>query len=326
MTAGGRIALWLHPEGGVPAGLVRDLARRSGADLSGLFGPAGGWRLPEGLAPLALCEAVAAAAASPAGCQALIRAALEASAAIGVIHVEMRLCPAWYGDGALGAWRDHLAAATEVVAEAERATGISARILAGLPRATGPDSARRAALCAAETAGDVVTGLALCGADRPGRIGDFSWAFDCAREAGLGIVVDAHGPDALREAMADARIARIAGGASVARAPALADQLAEAGRPLDLDPAADLAAGRIPRLRDHPAERLRAAGVALSLSCAMPAILPASAAAPAFPLDRLAEALGWQDSHLLAIDRAAAEAAFCDAATRSRLTERLETP
>jgi adenosine deaminase len=323
VTAGGRIALWFHPEGGAPACLVRDLARRSGTDLSGLFGPGGDWRLPEAMPRLAVCEAIAGATGGPAGAHALIRAALEARAAEGAIHAELRLCPLWHGGPTLGVWRDLVAAVADAVAEAERAAGISARILAGLPRAAGPDSARRAALCAAETAGDLVTGIALFGGDAPGRIADFGWAFDCAREAGLGIVVDAHAPEPLRDVLADPRFTRIAGGAGVARAPALAERLAEAERFVTLDPAADLATGRILRLRDHPAERLRAAGVPLSLSCAMPALLPACMPETCA---RLAEALCWDDTHLQAIDRAAAAAAFCDPATRTRLTERLESP
>ena len=41
---------------------------------------------------------------------------------------------------------------------------------------------------------------------------------------------------------------------------------------------------------------------------------------------RLAEAFDWDEAEFRSIDRTAAEAAFCDTATRDRILKRLESP
>ena len=320
---GPAVELWLHPEGAVPAALVRDLGRRRGVDLTGLFGAEGDWHLPGPAALLPACAAVAAAAGDPAGTLRLIRAAVEARAAEGVVHAELRLCPDWYGCGELGPWREHLAAAAEALDGAETAVGISARIVVAAPRGAGPERARAAALCAAETAGPVVTGFALAGADAPDCHADFAWAFDCAREAGLGLTAEAGAPHAVTEAVSELRLGRIAVSFPALADSALLDRLAEQDIALDLCPGADVACGLCPRFSAHPINGVRSAGVRLALSSLAPEMLGAPLE---WTRERLADAFGWDADVFRGIDRAAATAAFCDADTRKRLLDRLETP
>ena len=49
----------------------------------------------------------------------------------------------------------------------------------------GARSGQKSGLCAAETAGDFLTGFGMGGDESMGHQGDFAYAFDMAREAGL---------------------------------------------------------------------------------------------------------------------------------------------
>jgi adenosine deaminase len=186
----------------------------------------------------------------------------------------------------------------------------------------GPERAKAAALCAAETAGEFVTGFGMGGDERMGRQSDFAWAFDCAREAGLGLTTHAGewaGPESVAEAL-ELGVARIGHGVRAVEDPALVDRLAERGVVLEVCPGSNLALGLYPSPEAHPIDRLRAAGVPVTVSTDDP---------PFFHTDMLREyallnrAFGWEEDVFAELNRTAARAAFCDEALRARLLERI---
>ena len=162
----------------------------------------------------------------------LTTAVLDECAASGVIYVEAFLSPDFCGGRDVGAWRDYLAA----IREAAGAHEVEMRGIVTCVRHFGPDRARQTALCAAETAGDVVTGFGMAGDEGQGSQRDFAWAFDCAREAGLRLTMHAGefgGPERVRDALA-LGVGRIGHGVRAVEDSALVETLAEGGIVLEI--------------------------------------------------------------------------------------------
>ncbi len=321
-----KVELHLHLEGAAPPSFLRGLMREKHLDLEGLFTAEGAYRW-DGYAGLRKAlDAASTALRGPEDCHRLVIAVLEESASNGVIYTEVFLSPRLFGGGDLPAWVDHVAAIRDAAAVAERDMGITLRIIVAADRHHGPDMARRAALCAAETAGGMVAGFGLTGDEMVCELKDFRWSFDCVREAGLRTTCDAgqrRGPGAIRDTLRDIRPDRIGHGVRAIEDLALVDQLAEQGTVLDLCPGADLALGLYPNWRAHPAGPLFHRGVRLTLSTGHPAFFQTSMTRVQ---DRLAEAFDWDEGVFDAIATTSLDAAFCDSATRARLRQRLETP
>jgi adenosine deaminase len=319
-----KIELHLHLEGAAPPAFIRGLAQEKRVDLSRIFDDAGNYRFSGFTEFLRVYEAACGVLQSPRDYHRLTRAVLEQSLADGVIYTEVFLSPDFCGGGDPGAWRDYLAAMAEAAAEVERESGIAARGIVTCIRHFGPEQARRVALCAAETADAFLTGFGIAGDENAGRPRDFAWAFDCAREAGLRLTAHAGegaGPQAVRDTLAALRVERIGHGVRAIEDLALVETLAERGVVLEVCPGSNVALGLYPDFAAHPVARLRDRGVKITLSTDDPPFFRTSNTQE---YEALARAFGWTEADFHAINRDAAEAAFCDPATRKRLIERLE--
>lgn len=319
-----KIELHLHLEGAAPPAFIRTLAREKRLDIGGIFDERGNYAYQGFVDFLRVYETACTALQNPRDFDRLTRAVLEQSAADGVIYTEAFLSPDFCGGGDVGAWREYLAAIAEAAAEVERETGITMRGIVTCIRHFGPDQAKRVAFCAAETAGDYLTGFGMAGNENAGRPGDFAWAFDCAREAGLRLTAHAGewaGPEAIRETIQQLRVERVGHGVRAIEEPSLVRDLVERGIVLEMCPGSNVALGLYPSFAGHPVARLRDVGVRITLSTDDPPFFHTSNSRE---YDALARAFGWTETDFLAINRNAAEAAFCDAATRQKLIERLE--
>ena len=324
MTQTPKIELHLHLEGAAPRALIRDLAARKRADLSGIFDENGNYRWTDFPDFLRVYEAATSVIQGPEDYARLLRVVLENAAQHGAIHVELFVSPEFCGGGDLPAWREHVAALTETAA-AMSAQGIDSRAIVTPIRHLGPDRARKSALCAAETAGAWVAGLGLAGAETEGKPQDFAWSFDCAREAGLGLTCHAGewaGPQSVRDALT-LGVTRIGHGVRAIEDAALVRDLAERGVTLEVCPGSNIALGLYPDWPAHPIALLADAGVRVTVSTDDP---PFFATTLSREYDRLADAFGWGEAEFSQMNRWAAEAAFCDDATRARLLARLAPP
>ena len=318
-----KIELHLHLEGAAPPALIRGIAAEKHIDLSGIFDARGNYAFRDFWHFLKVYEAATSVLTTPADYARLLRAVLEASAEEGVIYCETFVSPDFCGGRDLEAWRDYLGALTETAAAAERDIGIACRAIVTPIRHFGPDKAREVAICAAEAAGGFVTGFGLAGDETAGKPGDFAWAFDCAREAGLGLTAHAGewaGPESLRDALRDLRVTRIGHGVRAIEDLALVDELAEAGIVLECCPGSNVALGLYQSVRAHPIAKLHDRGVKVTVSTDDPPFFHTTMRRE---YDRLAEAFDWDEGQFLALARTAAEAAFCDEATRANLLKRL---
>ena len=319
-----KVELHLHLEGAAPPDLIRRLAAEHHEDVSGLFDAEGRYVRGDFAAFLRAYDAVASVLRGPADYARLTRALLEESASHGVVYTEVFASPDFCGGGEVAAWREHLAAMHEAAREAERDFGVALRVIATCVRHLGPERARAAARCAADSAGAWVTGFGMGGSETAGRAADFAWAFDCAREAGLGLTSHAGewaGPDSVRETLSALRPSRLGHGVRAAEDLALVDELAERGTVLELCPGSNLALGLYPRLDRHPIAMLRERGVPVTVCTDDPPFFGTTMTAEWAALE---DAFGWAPDDLAELNRTAIAAAFCDEATREAVAKRLE--
>jgi adenosine deaminase len=318
-----KVELHLHLEGAAPPAFVRGLAKEKGIDIGGIFAADGSYSYTDFWHFLKVYEAATSVLTSPEDYARLTRAVLAESAASGVVYSETFLSPDFCGGRDVGAWRDYLAAIREAADEAERQDGITLRGIVTCIRHFGPAKARETALCAAETAGDWLVGFGIAGDERSGKPGDFVYAFDLAREAGLRLTAHAGewgGPDSVLDALRDLRPERIGHGVRAIEDLALVDRLAEDGIVLEVCPGSNIALGIYPRWQAHPIEKLRARGVKVTVSTDDPPFFHTTMTRE---FERLSDAFGWDEGEFRALNATALDAAFCDEATRARVADRL---
>lgn len=319
-----KIELHLHLEGAAPPAFIRGLAQEKRVSLTGIFDERGDYRYRDFPDFLRVYEAACTTLQTPQDFHRLTLAVLEQSARDGVIYSEAFLSPDFCGGGDLTAWREYLHAVQEAAVQAEKTMGIILRGVVTCIRHFGPQKARAVASCAAETAGDFITGFGIGGNEAICHPRDFTYAFDMAREAGLRLTAHAGewgGPQSVRDALTHLRVERIGHGVRAIEDLALVDDLAARGIVLEVCPGSNLALGLYPSLAAHPVARMRERGVKITLSTDDPPFFHTSNTAE---YDALAHTFGWTEDDFTAINSDAARAAFCDALTRERLLKRLE--
>jgi adenosine deaminase len=319
-----KVELHLHLEGAAPPAFIRGLAREKHVDLSGIFAADGGYSFTDFWHFLKVYEAATGVLASPEDYHRLTLAVLEQSAASGVIYGETFLSPDFCGGRDVGAWREYLHAIREAAGIAQAQMGITLRGIVTCIRHFGPDKARQTALCAAETAGDFITGFGIAGDEKAGHPKDFAYAFDMAREAGLRLTAHAGewgGPQSVRDALTHLCPERIGHGVRAIEDLALVDHLAETGVVLEVCPGSNVALGLYPDWRAHPIAELDRRGVKVTVSTDDPPFFHTTMARE---YDRLAAVLDWDTAQFHKIARQSIDAAFCDADTKARIAKRLE--
>ncbi|HEX7890481.1 MAG TPA: adenosine deaminase [Ramlibacter sp.] len=157
-----------------------------------------------------------------------------------------------------------------------------------------------------------------------GRTGPrFADAFRRAAAAGLRRTVHAgesSGPEGVRDAIELLGADRIDHGVRAIEDPSVVALLVERQIPLGICPTSNLVLKVYPSLEEHPIDRLRRAGVPVSINTDDPALLGTS-------LEReyalCAEAFGWDDEVLRDVARTSIEASFAENALKAQLRERL---
>ena len=153
-----------------------------------------------------------------------------------------------------------------------------------------------------------------------GRTGPrFAEAFRRAGAAGLRRTVHAgesSGPEGVRDAIELLGADRIDHGVRAIEDPALVGLLVDRQIPLGICPTSNLTLRVYPSIDDHPIDRLRRAGVAVSLNTDDPSLLGASLVGE-YAL--CSQAFGWSDDVLRALARTSIEASFASTDVKARL-------
>ena len=319
-----KVELHTHLEGCAPPAFIRGLAKEKSLDISGIFNSDGTYAYRDFDHFLQVYEAACTTLQGPQDFYRLVKAVLEESASHGVVYQETFVSPDFCGGGDLAAWRDYLAAMETAAAEAERDHGITLRGIITCIRHFGPEAAKPAAICATETFGDFITGFGMAGGELVGRPGDYAYAFDMAREAGMPLTCHAGewgGPDMVADTLRDLKVARIGHGVNAIGDPELVAQLADTGVVLEVCPGSNVFLGATGGWAEHPIQKLRDAGVKVTVSTDDP---PFFATTMSDEFTMLSQTFGWDENDFNTLNQAAIEAAFCDADTRAKITKRLE--
>ena len=319
-----KIELHLHLEGAAPPAFIRGLAQEKSIDISRIFAEDGSYAFRDFGHFLQVYEAATSVLTGPRDYGRLTAAILEELASHGVIYTEAFLSPDFCGGGDVSAWRDYLAEIEDAAARAEKIHGIILKGIITNIRHFGPEAARPIAICAAETAGDFIRGYGMGGDESVGKQGDYVWAFDCAREAGLRLTTHAGewgGAESVRQALDDLKVERIGHGIGAATDPALVERLVEDGITLEVCPGSNVALGIFPSFAAHPLAKLREAGVKVCVSTDDPPFFHTSMTRE---YEELARAYGWGAAEFGELNDTALAAAFCSEPTRAHLKEKLE--
>ncbi len=320
-----KVELHMHLEGAAPPAFIRGLAAEKKVDLTGVFDERGAYKYKDFWDFLKVYEAATSVLKTPQDYYRLTLAVLEESVASNVIYTESFLAPDFCGGGDVVAWKDYLAAIKQAADEMEQEAGIVMRAIPTCVRHFGPDQAKKTAACAQDTVGDFVTGFGMGGDEAMGTQGDFKYAFDMAREAGLRLTSHAGewgGPESVRDAIRDLKVERIGHGVRAIEDLALVDEIAEAGIVLEVCPGSNIALGVYPKWSAHPIAELRKRGVKVTVSTDDP---PFFHSTMRYEFDRLAETFGWEEDDFRDLNTAALDAAFCDEATRGKVAKKLES-
>lgn len=318
-----KVELHLHLEGAAPPEFIRLLAGEQGVTLNGVFDDKGQYQWADFAEFLECYHKACEVLTGPDEFRRLVEAVLAKSAHDGVVYTEIFIAPHICGGADRGAWFEYLDAIYEGAASARKAHGIEARFVSTCIRNLGPEEARVAAELSAAAAGPMLTGFGMGGEERYMTAADFAPAFDIAREAGLGITSHAGeicGADSVRETLDHLKPARIGHGVRAIEDRALVARLAEEGVVLEVNPGSNIALSVFPDWADHSIDRLRQAGVKVTVSTDDP---------PYFHTDMrheyrmLAKTFGWGEEVFRNLNLTAIDAAFCDAPTRAAIRARL---
>lgn len=321
-----KVELHTHFEGMAPPAFIRGLAKEKKVDISKIFRPDGSYDYRDFWHFLEVYEAATSVLKKPEDFARLCTAVLEKSAENDVVYQETFISPDFCGGGDVGAWKEYLHAIEDAATAAERDFGITLRGIVTCIRHNGPDQARAAARCAAETAGGFITGFGMGGDEKQGKQRDFAWAFDCAREAGLQLTTHAgewNGPQEVRDAVEDLGVSRIGHGVNAYTDIALLEMLAEQDITLEVCPGSNVFLGVFPALKDHPIQKLRDRGVNVTISTDDPPFFHTTMRQE---YAALAKTFGWGEEVFRELNATAIGAAFCDKATREAITKQLERP
>ncbi len=318
-----KIELHHHLEGAAPPEFIRALAAKKKINLDGVFDAKGHYSYPDFLGFLQCYTNATAALRTPEDYYDLTRAVLAESAANNVLYCETFLATEFCGDGDLVAWREYLSAIQQAATEAEAKDGIILRGIMTAVRHFTPEANRKAAICGAETAGDFLTGFGLAGDENSGAFADYKYEFDMAKEAGLRLTAHAGewgGARAVRDAITDLNVERIGHGVGAIEDADLMRELVDRGTVLEVCPGSNVALRVVNRWEDHPIERLREAGVLVTVSTDDP---PFFNTTMNHEYEMLEQVFGWDEATLRATNITAAKAAFCDDATRAQLLKKI---
>jgi len=322
-----KLDLHCHLDGAARPATLFELARASGSGLPA--GDLADFERRVRVAPgcrtlrefLATFEAFYPLLRAPGAMARLARELCEDAAADGVVHLELRFCPALQADGPAGE-RRVLREVLDALAVAGPRCGLSWGVIVCCYRPLPPEVNGRLVELALRERGAGVVGVDLAGPeDLPGA--PHAAALERARAAGLPITIhagEAAGPHSVREALEQLHARRLGHAVALREDAALAERVRRCGVSLECCLSSNLCTGAVGSLAEHPLEALRAAGLRVTLNTDDPAVC-GTTLTDEYLL--AARTWGYDLQALAGFSLAAVEAAFVDEPARRRLRRRV---
>ncbi|REF00882.1 adenosine deaminase [Thermomonospora umbrina] len=241
----------------------------------------------------------------------------EDEAAQGTRYAEVSFTAAGHGER-LGDLEMPLRAVLEGLALGRAAFGVECRVILDHSRRRSVERAWRTLRLAERFAGEGVVAVGLAG-DEAFDGAPFAEVFDAARASGLHVVHhagEAAGPASIRQAITSGRAERIGHGIRILDDDALVAEVRDRRLPLEVCPSSNVALGFAPSPAEHPLPRLRDAGLVVTVSTDIPALIGTPLAAE---YGGLREVFGFDDAVIAELAAAGVDASFAPAATKARL-------
>ena len=314
--------LHLHLEGAMRMDTVRDLAGRQGVPVPSGLGDEG-WRFDGFLDFIDQYVAMCALMTDLDDFRRLAYEVCEDLAENGVRYAETVFSPSNHAERLGGDWHGPIEAVLDGLAAGERDTGVVVRLTPDIVRDLGEEPADRVLEVALKYAGRGVVALNCAGSERT-DIGPFARHFRAAKDAGLKSVphagewagatnvwatLEAYDPD------------RIGHGVAAASDPELMARLADLGIPLEVSPVSNVATGVYASLEDHPFERLRAAGIVVTLNSDDPPMFGAWLTAV---YEAARATWDYDDAQLAEIARTGVRSSFADDDLKASITDGID--
>ncbi|MER6950188.1 adenosine deaminase [Nonomuraea sp. NPDC000554] len=317
-----RIELHCHLDGSVRVPTIAQLAEEQGVSLPGpvrdlAVAPARPLSLPAYISRIDVALSVMQTAGA---LRRTARELVEDWARDGVVYGEARFAPQLHQRRGL-TLPQILDAVSEGLAEGAAATGVQTGLILCCLRPDPVTTSIRVAELAAANA-HRVAGLDLAG-DEAIPAAPHAAAFRLAHEAGLPVTVHAgetQGPDSVRQALDELGARRIGHGVRAVHDDVLVGRLAREAVTLETCPTSNLQTGAVPSLAAHPARRLMARGVPVTVSTDARTV---SGTTLGDEFEVLRRELGWTAADDRSAQLSAAAAAFLPAERRERLLRRL---
>ncbi|MDP9331269.1 MAG: adenosine deaminase [Actinomycetota bacterium] len=304
-----KVELHIHLEGSMRVATVRELAERNGASIpSGLRD--GGWRFRGSIDFIDQYSQLCALLRDLEDFRRLAYEACEDLAANNVRYAEAVFSPAAHATR-LSDWYGPIEAVLDGLRAGQRDFGPMVRLTPDVVRDNGIEDAERTLEVALKHCGDGVVGLNAAGSERT-SVATFADIFRRARAAGLRSVPHAGewaGPESVWQTLEHYQPDRIGHGVAAAEDPKLVQHLAELQIPLEVCPLSNVATGVFPTLLDHPFDRLRRAGVVVTLNSDDPSMFGAWLGSV---YEAAREAWDYGDDELAAIARTGVSASFAE--------------
>ncbi len=299
------------------------MAARYGVDIESVITPDGSsYRWRDFSRFLAAYDVIAGLFRAEEDYSELAHRYLTGIAAHGAIYGELFVSPGHAQRIGLG-YPAYIAGLADGMARARAEAGIEARIVPVAERHYGPEQALADARMVAANPHPLVTGFGMAGDERMYAPADFAPAFAVAADSGLALTVHAGevcGAESVRAALDSLPVTRIGHGVRAIEDPDLVRRLADENIVLEVCPGSNVALGLYRNRKEHPLDRLRTAGVSVTISSDDPPFFRTSLANE---YDQTRAMLGYDEPALLQLTRTALDAAFVDAETRENLIRRL---
>lgn len=316
-----KVELHVHLEGTISPDLARKLAKRNQLSLpDGLISSDNTHYLFDNfLHFLKVYDTLADLICAPQDYYDLTYDYLARNAADDVIYIEMMYSPEHAEKVSGIPSKEHVAAMTQAIQDAEAKHGIIGRILMCGVRHFGTDAVTKVAEETVKNPSPYIVGFGLGGdeAGFPPQL--FKRAYDMVHEAGLGCTVHT-GEWANEEGMLDALthlpIQRVGHGVYALKSPEVISILKERKIAIESCPTSNICLGLFNNMAEHPFPKFIEAGLQVNLSSDDP---PFFNTLVGREYERVQAAYGYDDAQMQAITKMAIDAAFTDGETKARL-------
>lgn len=265
-----KVELHVHLEGSMQPGTLLRLARRHGIDLpaSDEAGLRDWFRFRDFDHFVEIYLTCSRCVKDPEDFQLLVRDFIAEQARQNVVYSEVHFTIATHiAYGRNGQEIQH--AIWEAIEEGEQRERVGMRLIPDMVRDVGPKMGDVTLRWAVAGRGRGVVALGLTGREAVYDNEPFRGIFAAAAAEGLRRVAHAGehaGPASVRSALAVVGAERIGHGVRAIEDPALVEELAGRQVPLEICPTSNVRLGIAPSIAEHPFDRLRRAGVAVSVN------------------------------------------------------------